>query len=74
MFWRLLRSELDEMFQRIVLEGFAFALTIYVPLAALYLNLRTVGVYVPRLDPPDVLFLPALLVAVGVAISAKRYQ
>src|SRR5688572_33402134 len=33
MFWRLLRRDLDEMVQRIVLEGLAFALTIYLPLA-----------------------------------------
>lgn len=74
LFWRLLRSELDEMLQRIVLEGMAIALIVYVPLAALYTNLRTAGAYVPRLDPPDVLFAPALLVALGIAISARRYR
>ena len=73
-FWRLLRRDLDEMLQRIVLVGMGAALTIYVPLAALYVNLRTAGAWVPRLDPPDILFTPALLVAIGIAIAWKRYQ
>lgn len=72
-FWRLLRRDLDEMFQRIVLEGMAFALALYIPLAALYLNLRVAGVGVPRLDPPDVLLTPAILVAVGIALAQRRH-
>lgn len=74
LFWRLLRRELDEMLQRIVLEGMAFALIVYVPLAALYVNLKTAGAWTPRLDPPDVLFLPAILVAIGIALAWRRYQ
>ena len=74
MFWRLLRRDLDEMLQRIVLEGLAFAVIVYVPLTALYLNLRTAGVWMPRLDPPDILMAPALLVAVGIALAYRRYQ
>ncbi len=74
LFWRLLRGELDEMLQRIVLEGIAFALVVYVPLAALYVNLRTAGAQVPRLDPPDILMTPALLVAIGIAIARRRFQ
>lgn len=74
MFWRLLRRDLDEMMQRIVLEGLAFAVIVYVPLTALYLNLRTAGVWMPRLDPPDILMAPALLVAVGIALAHRRYQ
>lgn len=73
-FWRLLRRDLDEMLQRIVLEGMGAALILYVPLAALYVNLRTAGVAVPRLDLPDILLTPALLVAVGIAVAWKRYQ
>ena len=73
-FWRLLRRDLDEMLQRIVLEGLAFAMIVYVPLTALYLNLRTAGVWMPRLDPPDLLFAPAILVAVGIAVASRRYQ
>lgn len=73
-FWRLLRHELDEMLQRIVLEGLAFAVIVYVPLSALYVNLRTAGVGVPRLDPPDLLMAPAVLVAVGIALANRRYQ
>ena len=74
LFWRLLRRELDEMLQRIVLEGLAFALVIYVPLAALYVNLRTAGVWAPHLDPPDIVLIPALLVAIGIALARRRYQ
>jgi hypothetical protein len=74
LFWRLLRRELDEMLQRIVLEGLAFALVVYVPLAALYVNLRTAGAWVPRLDPPDILLAPAVLVAIGIAIARRRYE
>ena len=74
MFWRLLQTDLDEMVQRIVLEGMAFALTVYVPLAALFVNLRTAGGWVPRLDPPDLLFGPALLVALGIFIASRRRQ
>lgn len=74
MFWRLLRRDLDEMLQRIVLEGLAFAVIVYIPLTALYLNLRTARVWLPRLDPPDILMAPALLVAVGIALAHRRYQ
>jgi hypothetical protein len=74
MFWRLLRRDLDEMLQRIVLEGLAFALIVYVPLTALYISLRTAGVWLPRLDPPDILMAPAPLVAIGIALAHRRYQ
>ena len=74
LFWRLMRRDLDEMLQRIVLEGMAFALIVYVPLAALYVNLRTAGAWVPRLDPPDILMAPALLVAIGIALARRRFQ
>ena len=74
MFWRLLRQDLDEMVQRVVLEGMAFAMIIYLPLTALFVNLRTAGAWVPRLDPPDLLMMPALLVAAGILISWRRLQ
>lgn len=73
MFWRLLSRDLDEMLQRIVLEGLAFGLVVYVPLAGLYVNLRTAGVWTPRLDAPDILLAPAMLVAVGIAIAWRRH-
>lgn len=74
LFWKLLRRDLDELVQRIVLEGLGFALLIYVPLSALYVNLRTAGVWVPRLDPPDLLMAPAVLTALGVALAWRRYS
>jgi hypothetical protein len=73
LFWRLLRSELDEMFQRIVLEGLALALVISVPLTAIYSNLRTAGVWTPRIDPADLLLAPAVLAAIGIAVSWRRH-
>lgn len=73
-FWRMVRRHLDEMFQRIVFEGMALALSIFLPLTALCVNLRTAGVWLPRLDPPDLLLMPALLVALGVEVSRRRYQ
>jgi hypothetical protein len=73
-FWRLLRRDLDELLQRIVLEGLGTALVVYLPLAAVYVNLRTAGVGVPRLDAPDLLLIPALLVAMGIAVAWRRYQ
>lgn len=74
LFWRMLKRDLDEMLQRVLLEGLAFALVVYVPLAALYVNLRTVAFLAPRLDPPDVLLLPAFLVALGVALAWRRFR
>ena len=68
------RENLDEMLQRIVLEGMALALTVYIPLAALYVNLRATGTWTPRLDPSDILLAPALLVGIGIAIAARRYR
>lgn len=73
LFWRLLRQDLDEMLERIVLEGMAFALIVFVPLAALWVNLRAAGV-APRLDAPDILLTPAILVAIGIAIARRRYE
>ncbi len=74
LFWRLLRRDLDEMLQRIVLEGLAFAFTVYLPLVALYVNLRTARAFTVRLDPPELLLTPALLVGVGVAVAWRRYR
>jgi hypothetical protein len=73
-FWRVLRGTLDEMLQRIVLEGFAFALVLFIPLAALFVNLRTAGTWSPKLDPPDILLTPAVLVAIGIGIAWRRYR
>jgi hypothetical protein len=74
MFRRLLRRDLDEMVQRVVLEGLAFAFVVYVPIAALYVNLRAAGVWVPRLDPPDILLAPALLAAIGIMLAWRRLR
>jgi hypothetical protein len=74
LFWRMLARDLDEMLQRIVLEGLAFAMIIFIPLAGLYVNLRSAGAWTPRLDAPDVLLGPAVLVAIGIAIAWGRYK
>ncbi|HEY5927129.1 MAG TPA: hypothetical protein VIV11_35820 [Kofleriaceae bacterium] len=72
--FRRLLSELDELLQKVVLEGFATALVVFLPLAALYVNLRSAGVYVPRLDPPDILMTPALLVLASLLLAWRRYR
>jgi hypothetical protein len=72
--FRRLLSELDELVQRVVLEGFSLALVIFVPLAALYVNLKSAGVYLPRLDPPDLMMVPALLVAASLLVVWRRYR
>ena len=66
--------ELDELIQRVVLEGFAFALIVFLPIAALYINLKSAGIYVPRLDPPEIMMTPALLVLLGLQIAWRRYR
>lgn len=73
-FWRMLKRGLDEMLQRIVLEGLAFALIVFIPLAGLYVNLKTAGAWTPRLDPPDILFTPAILVVLGITLAWRRYR
>ncbi len=73
LFWRMLRSGLDELGQRIVLEGMAFALIVYLPLSALLHLLRMTGLFILRLDAPDLLLTPALLVAIGIALARRRY-
>lgn len=73
-FFRLLRADLDEMLQRIVLEGLAFAMIVFVPIAGIYVNARAAGLISERLDPPELLLLPSILVAIGVMISWSRHK
>ena len=73
-FFRMLRSDLDEMLQRVVLEGMGFALIVFIPLAGLYVNLRAAGLLTARLDPPELLLLPSILVVIGVLIGWSRLK
>lgn len=73
-FFRMLRSDLDEMLQRIVLDGLSFAMIVFVPLAGLYVNARVAGLVTSKLDPPELLLLPSILVAIGVMISWSRLK
>lgn len=73
-FWRLFRRDLDEMLQRIALEGMALAFVVFLPLSALFINLRTAGVGSPRLDATDLLFAPAVLLALGILVAWRRHQ
>jgi hypothetical protein len=73
-FFRMLRADLDEMLQRTVLEGLAFAMIVFVPLAGIYVNARATGFISSRLDPPELLLLPSILVAIGVLISWSRLK
>ncbi len=73
-FFRMLKADLDEMLQRIVLEGLAFAMVVFVPVAGIYVNARAAGLISEKLDPPELLLLPSILVAVGVLISWSRHK
>lgn len=73
-FFRLLREGMDEMMQRIVLDGLAFALVAFVPLAGIYVNLRAAGLMRAQLDPPELLLIPSLLAAIGVWIAWSRHK
>ena len=55
-------------------EGLASAFVIALPVAALYVNLQSAGVYVPRLDPPDVIMAPAALAGLTVTLAWRRYR
>lgn len=73
-FFRMLRTDLDEMIQRTVLEGLAFAMVVFIPIAGLYVNARTAGLVGVELDPPELLLIPSILVAVGILISWSRLK
>ncbi|MHB8973753.1 MAG: hypothetical protein ACYC3X_15415 [Pirellulaceae bacterium] len=73
-FFRLLRSDLDEMMQRVVFEGLPFALVIFMPLAGLYVNARAAGLISSDLDPPELLLVPSILAAIGILISWSRLK
>ncbi len=73
-FFRMLKADLDEMLQRIVLEGLAFAMVVFVPLAGIYVNARAAGLLSDKLDPPELLLLPSILVAIGILISWSRHK
>ncbi len=71
-FFRILRSDLDEMLQRVVLEGMGVAMIVFIPLAGIYVNACAAGVIQMKLDPPELLLIPSILVAIGVLISWSR--
>ncbi len=73
-FFRIVRTQLDEMIQRIVYESLAFALVIFLPIAGLYVNLRTAGILQTQLDPPELLLVPSILAVVGILISWSRLK
>ena len=73
-FFHLMRQDLDEMVQRVVLEGLAFAMVVFVPLAGLYVNARVAGIAPTTLDPPEILLIPSILVATGILISWSRVK
>lgn len=73
-FFCMLRTDLDEMIQRIVLEGLALAMIVFVPLAGFYVNARAAGIIRVTVDPPELFLIPSILVAVGVLISWSRHK
>jgi hypothetical protein len=73
-FWGLRRRGLDELMQRVALEGMAFTFVVFVPISGFLVNLRTAGVGRPHFDPTDLLLAPAVLLAAGLALAWRRYQ
>ncbi len=74
LFFRLMRRDLDEMVQRVVLEGLAFAMVIFVPLAGLYVNAKTAGMIQWSPNPPELLLLPSIFVVLGILIAWRRVK
>jgi hypothetical protein len=52
----------------------AFAMMVFIPLAGLYVNMRATGLFSFRIDPPELLLIPSILVAMGVLISWSRLK
>ena len=73
-FMRMLRNDVDEMMQRVVLEGLAVALVTFLPLAGLYVNLRTSGWLTTELEPPELLLIPSIFAVIGILISWSRFK
>ncbi|MFN7734134.1 MAG: hypothetical protein ACK5OB_19710 [Pirellula sp.] len=73
-FFQLLAGDLDEMLQRVVLQGMAIAVAIFVPLAGLYVNAQVAGLISFQLNPPELLLLPSILVGVGILIASNRFR
>ncbi len=73
-FFRMLRGELDEMVQRVVYEGLAFAMVVFMPLAGLYVNGCAAGAIRQPLDTPELLLIPSLLVGLGMMIAWSRLK
>lgn len=73
-FFRMMRTDLDEMLQRVVVEGLSFAMIVFVPLAGFYVNARAAGLISARLDPPELLLIPSILVALGIMIAWSRLK
>lgn len=73
-FFRMMRTDLDEMLQRVVVEGLSFAMIVFVPLAGFYVNARAAGLISVRLDPPELLLIPSILVALGIMIAWSRLK
>lgn len=73
-FLRMLRNDVDEMLQRVVLEGLALALVVFLPLAGLYVNLRTSGWLTTELDPPELLLIPSIFAVIGILVSWSRFK
>ncbi len=73
-FFRMLRGELDEMVQRVVFEGMAFAMVVFIPLAGFYVNGCAAGAFRQPLDTPDLLLIPSLLVGLGILMAWSRLK
>lgn len=71
-FRRLVRRELDELLERVLLEGLAFAFVALLPIVAFGVTLRDAGLLGLRLDATDLLLGPVLLAVLGIVLAWRR--
>ena len=73
-FQRKVTKELDELMQRVLLEGIAIGAGAFLLLQALTLNLLAAGTLPWSLDPPELLLTPILCVGLGIAWRWRGYR
>jgi hypothetical protein len=73
-FQRKVTKELDELMQRVLLEGIAIGAGAFLLLQALTLNFLAAGTLPWSLDPPELLLTPILCVGLGIAWRWRGYR
>jgi len=73
-FQRRATKELDELMQRVLLEGIAIGAGAFLLLQSLTLNLLATGTLPWNLDPPELLLAPVLCVGLGITWRWYGYR